>query len=232
MGVLVIVYGRSGVGKSYSLRNFGKEEIFLVNVLDKMLPFRGAFRYRITGAETPRIIAGLQRMPTRSAVVDDAGYIMSSLFMAGHGGKSDQFALYNQIADRMWDLACTVQSLPPDRIVYLMMHEETNDFGESKLLTIGKLLDQKVNLAGCTTITIHAMSDGERYYFRVKNNGRDLAKSPVDMFDGPEIDNDLAAVDRVIREYYELPALGDPVQAAGTTGTVNVTRTEKVSETA
>lgn len=229
MGVLVIVYGRSGVGKSYSLRNFGKEDIFLVNVLDKMLPFRGGFKYKITGADTSRIIAGLKKMPTRSAVIDDSGYIMSTLFMAGHGRKEvDQFALYNQIADRMWELARAVQALPPDRIVYLIMHEETNDYGESKLLTIGKLLDQKVNLAGCTTITIHAMSDGERYYFRVKNSGRDLAKSPVDLFDEPEVDNDLAAVDRTIREYYELPAIDAPVEQ-GQQEAVTVTKGNKIN---
>lgn len=228
MGVLVIVYGRSGVGKSYSLKGFKQDEVFLVNVLGKPLPFRGQWKYQMATQRIETILAGLKRMPTRSAVVDDAGYIMSSLFMAGHGGKqSDQFALYNQIADSMWALVRCVQDLPPDRIVYLMMHEETNDYGDSKLLTIGKLLDQKINLSGCTTITLHAMSDGEKYFFRARNNGHDLAKSPVDMFEGPEIENDLAAVDRIIREYYEFPALGEPVQASGA---ASVTKSEKVSE--
>lgn len=225
MGVLVIVYGRSGVGKSYSLRNFKSEDIFLVNVIGKALPFRGQYKYQIATASPVKIVDGLSRMPTRSAVVDDAGYIMSTLFMAGHGGKVDQFQLYNQIADSMWNIAKTVQGLPQDRIVYLVMHEETSDFGDSKLLTIGKLLDQKVNLAGCTTITLHAMSDGERYFFRTKNSGHDLAKSPADMFPGPEIDNDLAAVDRAIREYYEFPALDEPIRAAGA---VTVTKTDHV----
>lgn len=40
MGECVIVYGKSGSGKSRSLLNFGEDEIFLVNVIAKRLPFR------------------------------------------------------------------------------------------------------------------------------------------------------------------------------------------------
>ena len=35
MGVAVLIYGRSGSGKSRSLKNFAEDEIFLVNVIGK-----------------------------------------------------------------------------------------------------------------------------------------------------------------------------------------------------
>ena len=45
MGIPVLIYGKSGSGKSRSLKGFGEEEIFLVNVVGKPLPFPGKFRY-------------------------------------------------------------------------------------------------------------------------------------------------------------------------------------------
>ena len=47
MGESVIIYGKSGSGKSRSLINFGEDEIFLVNVIGKRLPFRSKFKYTI-----------------------------------------------------------------------------------------------------------------------------------------------------------------------------------------
>ena len=40
MGVPVLIIGKSGSGKSTSLRNFSKNEIGVINVLGKPLPFK------------------------------------------------------------------------------------------------------------------------------------------------------------------------------------------------
>jgi hypothetical protein len=40
------------------------------------------------------------------------------------------------------------------------------------------------------------------YSFRTQNSGNDTVKSPMGMFEAPEIDNDLALVDSIICEYY------------------------------
>ena len=45
MGEAVIIYGRSGSGKSRSMKNFGSEEVFLVQTIRKKLPFRTNFKY-------------------------------------------------------------------------------------------------------------------------------------------------------------------------------------------
>jgi len=204
MGVPVIIYGRSGSGKSRSLSSFGTDEIFLVNVLGKPLPFRKTFKYTSTTTDLATIQAGLLKMPTRAAVIDDAGYLMTERFMQGHGGKqNDQFKIYNDIADIMYSLFRTIQQqLPPDRIVYMTMHEEATDYGESKLRTLGKLLDQKVCLEGMATIVLHSVITPEGYRFRTQGSGNDVAKSPEEMFPELLIDNDLKAVDTAIRAYY------------------------------
>ena len=85
---------------------------------------------------------------------------MTSKFMAGHrqAKGNSQFDLYNEIADNFYSLIKFItDELPADMIVYVTMHEEKNDMGESKPKTIGKLLDDKVCVEGMFTIVLHAM---------------------------------------------------------------------------
>lgn len=203
MGECVIIYGKSGTGKSRSLKNFADDEIFLVNTINKRLPFPGKFKYTITGANIDTIERGLKTMPCKTAVIDDFGYQQTLRFMEGHG-KGDQFKMYNTIADQTFNVIQIIKSLPEDVIVYLIMHEETNDLGDVKLKTIGKLLDQKVCLEGMVTVCLRAMKTGtDRYFFRTQSDGSDISKSPEGMFD-LEIENDLKFVNDRIREYWGL----------------------------
>lgn len=203
MGKCVIVYGRSGVGKSRSLKEFKEDEIYLVNVLGKPLPFKGGFRMVSETADVQTIMKGLSKMPCKIAVIDDAGYLMTKMFMDGHGG-GDQFKLYNNIADTIWSLISFIQSpaVSPDAIVYLVFHEETNDDGTNKIRTIGKLLDQKVCLEGMATVVLRAVVKGDKHVFVTQNDGYSIAKSPEGMFSEVEIDNDLKAVDTAMRSFY------------------------------
>lgn len=210
MGVGVLIYGRSGSGKSRSLKNFSEDEIFLVNVLGKPLPFPGRFKYQMKTDSYKTIQSGLAKMPTKISVIDDAGYLLTNTFMRGHSAPksgSSSFDLYNDIADAFWGLLRFVQDeLPEDVIVYLLMHEATSDYGETKLRTIGKLLDEKVCVEGMVSIALRCMVEGDRHYFRTQSSGMDISKSPEGMFD-LEIENDLKAVDTRIREYWGLSPL-------------------------
>lgn len=206
MGIPVLIYGKSGAGKSRSLKNFKSDEIYLVNVIGKQLPFRGNFKYVTTSDKAESIMNGLAKMNEKGikvAVIDDFGYIMTNLFMRNHGS-GDQFKLYNQIGDTIWNFINYVQSaaVAPDAIVYMIMHEDVNDDGTNKLRTIGKLLDQKVCIEGMCTIVLHALVKGDRHIFETQSNGATIAKSPEGMFPEAEIENDLKAVDDAIRSYW------------------------------
>lgn len=208
MGIPVICYGKSGAGKSRSLKNFSPEELYLVNVIGKPLPFKGGFKYVTSSDQLPTIMSGLSGMAKKgikTAVVDDFGYIMTNQFMRGHGS-GDQFKLYNQIGDAVWTFINFIQSpaVEPDAIVYLIMHEDTNEDGTNKLRTIGKLLDQKVCIEGMVTVCLHAVTKGDKHIFETNSNGVGLAKSPEGMFESMEIENDLKAVDTAIRKYWGL----------------------------
>lgn len=135
------------------------------------------------------------------------GYLLTNHFMNKHsscGAGNAVFSLYNDIGDSFWSLIEYIKKLPEEKIVHLIMHEDKNDFGDIAPKTIGKMLNEKVCIEGMFTIVLRCMSDENRHYFRTKTDGSDVAKTPLDMFEEREIDNDLKAVDTAIREYYEL----------------------------
>lgn len=205
MAEFVLIYGKSGSGKSRSLCNFGKDEIFYVNVTGKRPPFRKKFDFEFRSADVEMIKRGLAKMPCKIAVIDDATYIMTKRFMDGHSkpkSGSSSFDLYNDIADEFFGLITYIKSLPDDEIVYVIMHEEANDYGDVKLRTIGKLLDQKVCLEGLATIVLRCVTQDKEHYFLTHTDGSDITKSPEGMFIDDRIPNDLAAVTAQIRAYY------------------------------
>ena len=212
MAELVLIYGKSGSGKSRSLKGFSEDEIFLINVEGKRLPFKRKFTYQIVTDSYETIIQKLTGMVAKTkiktVVIDDAGYLLTNNFMRGHSGgrKGAQvFDLYNDLADNFWGLFKFIKNkLPNDIIVYLIMHEDTNDNGMTKLKTIGKLLDDKACLEGMVTVCLRCMSEDGKHFFRTKTDGFDITKSPEDMFEADDIENDLKAVDKTIREYWEL----------------------------
>ena len=201
----ILIYGKSGSGKSRSLKNFKDDEIFFVNVISKRLPFPKNFKYEARTTNYQTIKEQLSKMPCKVAVIDDAGYLMTNTFMSGHnnpksGGST--FDLFNKIGDEFWDLILFIKkNLPEDVRVYFIMHELSNDIGEVKVRTIGKLLDEKVCIEGMFTVCLHCMTTGQKHYFKTQGGSNDIAKSPEDMFE-LEIDNDLKMVDDRIVEFY------------------------------
>ena len=205
MGMPVLIYGKSGSGKSRSLKNFGGDEIFLVNVERKFLPFRKKFKYVLKSDNVNLIKNQLLKMPTKTAVIDDAGYILTNRYMREKGQVKNAFETYDNIGNDFWGLFEFIKTdLPDDVIVYVIMHEETDDFNNTKLKMMGKLLEQKVCVEGMVTISLRCITDDTGHHFVTNSNGNDISKSPEEMFESLYIDNDLKAVDTAIREYYEM----------------------------
>jgi hypothetical protein len=209
MAEAVLVYGKSGTGKSTSLENFAEDEIFLINVIGKRLPFRKNFKYVKVTDDADKIKNAMAKCPDyiKVIVIDDAGYLMTNQFMRGHSGDKsggNTFDLFNSIADAFWSLLNFIKTLPEDKVVYLTMHEDTNDYGERRLRTIGKLLNEKVCIEGMCSVVLRSEVMGGKYTFVTQNEGADISKSPKGMFEDIRIPNDLKAVDTAIREYWGL----------------------------
>ena len=209
MGLPILVIGRSGSGKTSSLRNF-TNDVFVNNVNKKLLPFKGNDHIKLYDTDEYLVIKQLLKKAyekgVKTAVIDDAGYLMTAKFMAGHkqAKGNSQFDLYNEIGDNYYSLIrYVVDELPADMNVYFFMHEEMNDMGYSKPKTIGKLLDDKVCIEGMFTIVLHSMKLDGKYVFATRTDGLDVTKTPIGMFEQDYIDNDLQLVDNTIREYYK-----------------------------
>ena len=203
MGVPVLIMGRSGTGKSTSLRNF--KEAGIINVLGKPLPFRNPPKTYVTD-DCNNVIKALAKSKAKSIVIDDAGYLMTNHFMRGHskqGTGNGIFQFYNDIGDEFWSVIDFImRNLPEDKIVYVIMHEEESDSGKIKPKTIGKMLDDKLYLEGMFTVALRSVYHDGKYVFKTNTSGPDVCKSPGGMFDSIEIDNDLKMVDEKIREFY------------------------------
>lgn len=204
MAQIVLVLGQSGTGKSASLRNFNKDEVFVINSAGKPLPFKNKFE-----CVTPSynnmfrdIVNAMHLTKKKVIVVDDAQYIMSFQYMRRIQEKG--WEKWNDIQGDFFNIIKEAESLPDDVIVYFLSHIEHNEDGFEKIKTMGKMLDEKITIEGLFTIVLKTLVKDGTYSFVTQNNGMDTVKSPIGMFDSYAIDNDLKYVDTKIRNYYEI----------------------------
>lgn len=211
MSKKILIMGRSGSGKSASLRNFAKGEVGVISVQGKELPFRSdlpVFTPRVnekTLNKYPDVMAAIRKADAKVLVIDDANYLMSDEFMNRSGERG--YEKFTQLAQNFYQLLQLCDSLPEDTTVYIMMHYELDADGYEKPKTIGKLLDEKIVIEGLFTTVLKAACVNGEYVFLTRTAGSDCIKAPIGMFSEAQIPNDLKAVDAVIREYYgmEIP---------------------------
>ena len=206
MAVLVYVLGRTGTGKSYSMRNFPKEKLAVLNVQSKILPFKNSGEIETTNTDDYEKIKKSLEIYSKnykSIVIDDFQYLMANEFMRRALEKG--YDKFTEIGAHAWEIADKVRELPSDVIVYILCHTDIDAEGTERLKTIGKLLDEKIYLEGMSTIVLKTVVSDGKYSFVTQNSGKDTVKSPADMFPYA-IDNDLWYVDQKIREYYGLGA--------------------------
>ncbi len=199
MAILTMIYGQSGTGKSTSLRNFDPEKVAVINVSRKPLPFRTKLQTYNTD-DYSKIMGAMQKTERKSIVIDDATYLMVGEFM-----RNSKVTGYQKYTDMAYNFNALIESaakLPDDRVVYFMGHSEQMDDGREHFKTIGKMLDNYVTVEGKFTIVLKTVVQDGKYMFGTHNNGQDTVKSPLGLFESDLIDNDLAEVDKAIREYW------------------------------
>ena len=204
MGIAVLVLGESGSGKSASMRNFKKEDVGILNVASKPLPFRNTNGLVTVNKATYSMIKGAVTSPNRlSYVIDDAQYLMA--FESFDKANIAGYTKFTEMAKNYEEMLRVIQEdTSPDTIVYVMQHIDTDENGKIKAKTLGKMLDQQLTIEGLFSIVLLAKADKRRHYFVTQSDGTNPCKSPMGMFDDVEIDNDLKMVDDTIREYYSL----------------------------
>ena len=217
MSISTMILGESGTGKSTSLRNLDPQHTLLIQTVSKPLPFRSSEWKKCT-KENPAgsvlvtdnsasIVQAMSRTKREIIVIDDFQYLLANEFMrrvTDHEAGNSAFAKYNEIARHAWDVLMASTSLPEYKRVYILSHTSTDDFGKTKIKTIGKLLDEKIVMEGLVTIVLRTQVQNGNYLFSTRNSGSDTVKSPLGLFDEEMIENDLATVDSQIFNYYGL----------------------------
>lgn len=201
MGQILLILGESGTGKSASMRNFSSDEIALVNVAGKPLPFRGKFE-SISTNDSDEIIKFIKATDKKVIVVDDFQYVMAFQYMRRM--KENGWDKFNDIQSDYFNVIEAAKELPDDKIIFFLSHLETKDDGRQKVKTIGKMLDEKITIEGLFTVVLKTYVADGKYYFTTQNSGMDTVKSPIGMFPSVTIDNDLKYVTEKIRNYYEM----------------------------
>lgn len=210
MSYATLVLGESGTGKTCSLRNLDPKNTLLIQPVRKPLPFRSAGWKEIKAkgdgnnilvcSNPQAIINCMHASPFDVIVVNDWQYILASMYMAARNVKG--FDKFTEIGGAGFDIAKAASELGENKRVYVLAHTTSDEFGNTRIKTLGKLLDDKIVVEGMFTTVLRTHVENGRYLFSTQNSGSDTVKSPMGMFSEQYIENDLAAIDRVICDYY------------------------------
>lgn len=210
MSYATLVLGESGTGKTCSLRNLDPKNTLLIQPVRKPLPFRSTGWKEIKAkgdgnnilvcSNPQAIINCMHASPFDVIVVDDWQYILASMYMAARNVKG--FDKFTEIGGAGFDIAKAASELAENKRVYVLAHTTSDEFGNTRIKTLGKLLDDKIVVEGMFTTVLRTHVENGRYLFSTQNSGSDTVKSPMGMFSEKYIENDLAAIDQIICDYY------------------------------
>lgn len=212
MSIATLILGNSGSGKSTSLRNLDPAQTLLIQCIKKPLPFRTTgWKTRKDFQDTGNIIQTdnsviiekiMRNSPQKIVVIDDYQAVMVNELMTRNS--ENGYTKFSDIGKHAWDIFNAAGSLLEDRRVYILAHTQTDDFGNVRMKTVGKMVDQTLVPEGFFTIVLRTEATNNSYSFTTQTNGQDCCKSPIGMFASRTIENDLALVDKTICEFYDI----------------------------
>jgi hypothetical protein len=222
MSISTLILGASGSGKSTSMRNLDASDTLLIQVVRKPLPFKSKDwrTFDKDSCPTGNVLVTDQcgaitkiagRTKRKVIVIDDFQYVLANEFM--RRSEERGFDKFTDIGRHAWEVMTALNNLADDVRVYVLSHTQEDENGRTKMKTIGKMLDEKITPEGLFTIVLRAGTSDGNFYFSTRNNGSDTTKAPIGLFDDERIDNDLAAVDAAICDYYDLTTTEQPKAA-------------------
>ena len=217
MGIPVLVLGYSSSGKTSSLRNLDPKDVLLINAGGKPLPFKskewkeydpkketGSVVNEINLNKIKNIVNYFSKMDKKILIIDDFQFSLAKYMFDRADEKT--FDKWTDLGSIVFQLVETMKNLPKDKICFIMSHMDDTDDGSMKMKTVGKLIDNQVNIPGWVIVTLGAYKNVEDKYVFVTNSkpGFELCKTPLGMFEDLEIDNDLKIVINAIKDYWNL----------------------------
>lgn len=214
MSIATLILGNSGSGKSTSLRNLDPTKTLLIQCIKKPLPFKAkGWKTRITlksegnviQADDPVLIEKILRSsPHDVVVIDDYQAVMVNELMSR--SSETGYAKFTDIGKNAWNIFRAAGDLAEHRRIYVLAHTQTDELGQVRMKTVGKLVDQHIVPEGFFTIVLRTDVINGVYRFSTQTNGQDCCKSPIGMFPDFHVDNDLAQIDEAITSFYDIPS--------------------------
>lgn len=228
---LVGIVGSAGTGKSTSffpepalgIHGLDPAKTFVINVSGKPFPLRGWRNVYLpfagkTGnylnSEDPNVICKAMifvsenRPEITNIVIDDFQYLLAFEFVEKAMVKG--FDKFSEIAMHTMQVLNTGRRLRGDIKTFVLAHSEDVEVGfvaTKKIKTIGRFLDEKIELPGLFTVLLYTKctwNDTEKkttYQFVTNRDNEYPAKSPFGMFKDLYIPNDLGLVAESIEKY-------------------------------
>lgn len=225
MANICLVLGKTGTGKSSSIKGLNPKETVIFNVLKKRLPFKGSKslyneenKNLFNMDDHTTIINYLQGVGksaphVKNIIIEDATYIMRKEYFKT--AKVSGFNKFVDMAAHFQGIINTAENLRDDLNVFIIMHCEEIYSDQVitgyKVSTVGKLIDNSYNPAEVVPMTLFSSvkynDKGEASYgfytHRCMEGSAEIpAKSPEGMFEQDFIPNDLGYVVKAMNEYY------------------------------
>lgn len=220
MSKITLIMGKSGTGKSTSIRNLDPSETYIINSIDKFLPFPNSKQKYIQkeggnyfaskdAGSIVKVLRGIsqKRPEIKVIIIDDFQYIMSYEFM--RRAKEKSFDKFIDIAYNAWLIIEEAQKLREDLFVFILSHTAADEDGNINIKTIGKMTDNYIDLQGIFTCIFHSLVIDGKYVFLTHNNGKHVARNPMGLFEDDLIDNDLEKIKNRMSEFFGNEKIND-----------------------
>ena len=206
----IIVVGKSGSGKSTSLRNLDPNTTAVLNTERKQLPFKGANNFKnvaIPNLSTfnSAMEKAMASKEIKTIVVESFTSLIEMIYREADVRFKgfDVWSFYNKEIDRILNLSKNTDKY----IVYLAIdgaYDGDAGVQERFVAVDGNRWKKRVEkeFVCCLFTDNHYGEDETKFRFRTQSNGKDSAKSPMEMFEHLYIENDLAQVIEKCEEYY------------------------------
>lgn len=210
MAKMILVMGEPASGKTVSLRNIPKNELYYIDCDKKGLNYKGwkndfneenkNYFKTNDGELIAKCMQGIseKREDIHYIVIDTINSIMIADEM--RRSKDKNFDKWIDLASCIFNLVNIVPDLRDDITVIFIGHTQTDDEGFTRLLTNGKKLN-KIGLEKYFDTVLIAKNNDGKYVFETRSPNS-TARTPMGSYDDEQyIDNDLYEVIKVLKEY-------------------------------